>query len=362
MNALEAQIKISPFLQCVSNLNSPKEKARACIALAAAILIFIFGGYCPVSAQQNAAVSEKGDSTKTNGNYRIGAGDILRVTVVKQALLSVDGVRVGNDGTIRLPMLDASITAACLTEVELAEAVNEKYRKYLINPQVYVAVTQYNANPVALVGAVNSPGRFQLQRETRLLELLTFVNGPSPNAGKTIQIIRDPKLVSCRENVPGDFGQSSTRVEGEEQEIITLPLAEVMQGSEAANPFLRAGDIVRISEAEVEQAFIIGNVRAAATISLKEPVTLSKAIAMAGGIAPGANIEKIKISRQQPNSLVKNEFIVNLKEINKRNQDDVMLQANDIIDVPGESGTRKFIKDVFRTVVPAVTRIPIVIP
>jgi polysaccharide biosynthesis/export protein len=318
--------------------------------------IFLFGVCGSAHAQKQAET----DLPKMNGNYRIGVGDVLRVLVVKQNLLSVDGVRVGNDGTIRLPMLDAEITAACLTEAELSAVITSRYKKYLLNPQVYVAVREFNANPVALVGAVVAPGRFQLQRPTRLLELMSYVNGPAPNAGKTVQIIRSPSPFRCAQNVTANPEKNAAQTD--EQEIIALPLAEVLKGNENVNPFLQAGDIVRVTEAELEQAFVIGNVKSAVTINLRDPVTLSKAIAMAGGVAPGANIDKIKISRQQPNSLSKTEVIVSLKEINKRNQEDILLQPNDIVDVPGASGTRKILRDIFRAVVPVVTRVPVIVP
>lgn len=329
-----------------------------CIFSAIAVFICLFGASLSSPAQKQT----EPELPKMNGNYRIGVGDVLRVMVVKQNLLSVDGVRVGNDGTIRLPMLDAEITAACLTEAELSAAITNKYKKYILNPQVYVAVREFNANPVAFVGAVVAPGRFQLQRPTRLLELLTFVNGPASNAGKNVQIIRNPKQFQCGQNETKTTEMNAGEINAAEQEIISLPLAEVLKGGENFNPLLQSGDIIRIAEAELEQAFVIGNVKSAATINLREPVTLSKAIAMAGGIAPGANIEKVKISRQQPNTLAKTEIIVNLKDINKRSQDDILLQPNDIVDVPGASGTRKFLRDIFRTVIPVVTRVPVVIP
>lgn len=324
------------------------------------IAVFIFLAVAsPAALAQNAAGSS--DSLKPGGNYQIGVGDVLQILVVKQALLSADGVRVGGDGKIRLPMLETSISAACLTETELAAAIIEKYRKYLLNPQVYVAVKEYNANPIALLGAVNTPGRFQLQRPTRLLELLTFVNGPSANAGKTVQIIRNLRANRCRQ-VLFVVAKNSDSPDEEAQEIISLPLAKVLKGDESANPFLQSGDIIRVSEAEVVQAFVVGSVKSAAAINLKEPVTLSKAIAMAGGVAPDANIEKIKISRQQPNSLAKTELVINLKEINKRNQEDILLQPNDIVDVPGASGTKKLFRDIFRTALPTIARVPVSVP
>lgn len=320
------------------------------------VLILLFS-LCPFVQAQAVAPT---DLPKMNDNYKIGVGDVLQVMVVKQTLLSLDGVRVSNEGTIRLPMLEADIRAACLSETELSSEVTSRYKKYLLNPQVFVAVREYNANPIAFVGAVNAPGRFQLQRPMRLLELLTRVNGPAPNAGKTIQIIRSSEASRCTQNAAKPATDAA--VDETTQEIISLPLAEVIKGNEVFNPFVQSGDILRIAEAQLEQAFVVGNVRAAATINLREPVTLSKAIAMAGGATPDAKTERIKISRQSPDSLAKTELVVNLKDINKHLQDDILLQPNDIVDVPGASGTKKFIKDIFRTVIPAVTRVPIIIP
>lgn len=287
-------------------------------------------------------------------NYRIGIGDVLSVLVPKNQLLSTDTVRVGNDGAIRLPMLEGSIRAKCLTEAELSTEVTQRYKKYLLDPQVYVTIREFNSNPVAVVGAVNQPGRFQLQRPIRLLDLMTYVNGVSPNAGRDVRIIRSPYSQSCSAN------QTGFDSEGEEDEqIITLSISKVMDGDESANHYIYAGDIIQVSDAE--QAYIIGNVRRAVPVSLKEPVTLSSAIAMAGGVTDGAQIKKIKIMRQEEDSLNKTELIVNLKDINQRKAEDVLLQPNDIVEVPGPSGTKKFLRDIFRTIVPVIRRgVPII--
>jgi polysaccharide export outer membrane protein len=292
-----------------------------------------------------------GQAVTADPNYRIGVGDVLSVLVPKNQILSTDTVRVGNDGTIRLPMLDGNIGAKCLTEAELSEEVTKRYKKYLLNPQVYVTVREFNSNPVAVVGAVNAPGRFQLQRPVRLLALLTYVNGASANAGRDVRIIRGQNSQSCLS------GQTGGEPEADEQ-IITLPLAAVMTGGETANPFVYPEDVIQVSEAE--QAYIIGSVARAIPITLKEPVTLSKAIAMAGGVSAGAQINKVKIMRQEAGSLNKTELIVNLGDINQRKAEDVLLQPNDIVEVPGPSGKKKLLRDIFRTMVPAVTRtIPI---
>jgi len=332
--------------------------AVKCFLTASAINAVLFFACHPLIAQNQV----EADLVKTNSNYRIGVGDVLRVTVIKQELLSVDGVRVSNEGTIRLPMLDAEISAACLTEAELTATITNRYKKYLLNPQIYVAVKEFNANPVAVVGAVVAPGRFQLQRPMRVLELLALVSGPAPNAGKDLQIIRNPAAEHCRNETMEVSEKSVDPVNEASQEIISLPLADVMKGNETVNLYIRAGDIIRVPEAQLLQAFVVGNVKAAVTVNLKEPITLSKAIAMAGGLSQGAKSEKIKISRQEANSLSKTEIIVNLKDINNRLADDILLQPNDIVDVPGPSATRRFLKDVFRSIIPVVTGVPIYLP
>jgi polysaccharide biosynthesis/export protein len=318
------------------------------IALAVFAILFVFCSL--ITAQDNPQIERL--------NYRIGVGDVLKVIVLKQQILSQDDVRVNNDGTIRLPMITENIPAICMTEAELSAEIAKRYKKYLLNPQIYVAVKEFNAYPVAVIGAVNTPGTFQLKSPTRLLKILSYVNGPSVNAGQNIQIIRDLKSKWCEQTSSNTTENSATESESNE-EILLFSLKEVLRGGESANPFVEAGDIIRVTEAELKQAFIIGNVKTPTILNLKEPVTLSKAIAMAGGFSQGAKIDKIKISRQAEDSLAKTEILVNLK--GKNNQEDILLQANDIIEVPGPKPPSR-LRRILESIIPAVTRVPILIP
>lgn len=319
------------------------------------ILILLLG-ICPLIQAQSSVQTKL---IEDDGNYKIGVGDVLKVDVLKQTILSQDSVRVSNEGTIRLPMLDAAVPAACLTEAQLSQEITERYKKYLLNPQVYVTVKEFNANPVAVGGAVMSPGIFQLKRPMRLLELLSHVNGPALNAGNTIQIIRSQGASRCAQK-SSESSDGSAVDEASQLEVISLSLSDVMKSSKNANPYLQGGDIIRVPEAELKQAFIIGSVKTPVTVNLKEPVTLSRAIAMAGGAVQGARIEKVKISRQTTGSLTPTEMLVNLKNINNSSQEDFLLQPNDVVDVPGPK--RSFLKSLLNGIIPAVTRMPVVIP
>ena len=307
--------------------------------------LFVIAGAVTVSAQNGsgttatktvaiaaatASATPVATGSNQNTNYRIGPGDVIDVTVSQSAALTKAGIRVNNQGMIQLPMLDQDIPAGCKTERELAEDIKEKYKKFVINPYVTVAIQQFNSNPVAVIGAVNTPGRFQLQRPVRLLELLTWVNGTAERAGSSIEILRNRSMPFCD-------GPQMVMTDGAGDELITLSIADTFKGTEGANPYVRAGDIIRIADAEVTRAYVVGNVKnTSAIINLKEPVTLSQAIAIAGGLAPGAKADKIIIRRRLNGSINPTEITANLKEINLRKKDDILLQSNDIVEVPGQ--------------------------
>lgn len=323
--------------------------------LAVVVILFL-----SVFAHSSYGQQVSGSSETENENYRIGPGDVIDILISKnsknETTLSRTGVQVSNQGNIQLVML-GDIQAACLTEKELAEQIRDKYKRYLVTPYVIVAVKEFNSTPVMVVGAINSPKEYQLRRPMRLLEILTSANGPSKNAGPTVQIIRNLDAHNCRQ-------KNSTDAETSEQ-LVTYNLAEIFKGDNQYNPFVQTGDVVRVLEAEEAkqvQAYLIGNVMSAKTIDLKEPVTLTQAIAMAGGTSPGAQTEKIKISRQIPGSLSKTQVIINLKEINKRNEGDILLQPNDIIEVPGPNATKKLLRGLLEGIIPSMTRLPFPIP
>jgi polysaccharide export outer membrane protein len=291
-------------------------------------------------------------SLNINLNYKIGPGDVIDVIVSKNETLSRSGLRVTNQGTIQLPMLDTDLPAACMTERQLADTIKERYRKYLVDPYVNVAVREFNASPVAVIGAVNAPGRFQLQRQYRLVELLALVNGPSASAGTSAEILRYGNLPYC------DGSKLIVPVEPRE-ELLSIVLDDAFKGGDAANPIVMAGDIVRVSTADQTNAYIQGLVKSSMTIPLnKEPVTLTQAIAMAGGVTEGAQLDKVLIRRPIPGSVNRSDVLVNVKEIRQGKRDDVLLQPNDIVEVPGATGAKKIFSDIFKKIIPSLTNLP----
>ncbi|HEV3469099.1 MAG TPA: polysaccharide biosynthesis/export family protein [Pyrinomonadaceae bacterium] len=311
--------------------------ALACGLLAVAAL----------SAAAQARVEPASAASSSGEPYRIGPGDVLEVRVFNRPQLSREAVRVEGDGTIRMPLVEGEIRAACLTEAELAQEIARRYLKYLKNPQVDIYLKEFNSTPVAVLGAVTTPGRFQLQRRVRLLELLSYAGGPTERAGRNIQVVHSAPPLVC--------GAGPTAAAAEGGEVSSFRLDETLLGDAAANPFVRPGDIVTVTEAE--QAYVVGNVLKPTMIPLKERVTVSQAIAMAGGTLPDTQSERVRIVRQE-RAGGKTEIIVDLKAISRRRAEDVALQANDIVEVPTASGKR-FLRTLLGSAVPSAARLPV---
>ena len=282
--------------------------------------------------------------------YRIGTGDVLEIRVFNRPQLSRDAVRVDGRGLVAMPLIDEEIRAACKTESELAHEIATRYLKYQRNPNVSVFVKEFNSQPVAVIGAVNQPGRFQLQRRVRLLELMAFAGGPSERAGGRVDIIRTADATCRTSNAMPDRGNSVST------DLISFKLADALSGDDKANPYVQPGDIVSMPEAE--QAFVVGNVLKPTSINLKEPVTVSRAIAIAGGVMPDTKLNRIRIVRQSPRSGTKMEIFVDLEAIDKRQAEDIALQSGDIVDVEA-SGSKRFLRTLLSVIAPAAASVPV---
>lgn len=286
--------------------------------------------------------------------YRIGPGDILDIKVFNKPQFNREGVRVDPRGMIRMPLIKEEITAACQTEEQLETRITELLKEYIREPQVTVQIKEYQSEPVAVLGAVRAPSRFQLQRRVRLLELLTFVSGPTDNAGRTVQVVHTGPRVVC------EASPSAREAESAASAIDSYQLTDTLRGDEKSNPYIQPGDVVSIAVAD--QVFVIGNVVHPTSIALTEPMTVSRAIAMAGGTAIDTKKTAIHIVRQTPGTTDKKEILVDLEAINHHKAEDVVLIANDIVDVPA-SGGKRFLRSLMGAVVPSVGQLPVrVIP
>ena len=273
--------------------------------------------------------------------YRVGPGDVLDIRVFNRPELSGER-RVTEAGKIRLPFIE-EFQAACLTEAEVAQQIAAKYKKFLRDPQVDVFVKEYKSLPVAVIGAVNQPARFQLQRRVRLLELLSYAGGPSNRAGTFVHIIHSNDYDFCHTNqinAPLAEGSPATDdTDGGKISILTalssVNLRDLLGGKLDANMYVQPGDIVSVPEAD--QIYVTGAVNRPGAYALTTKITLTQAIGLAGGINMEGAQGRVRLVRQESNSDKRTETVYNLKDINKRKIEDITLMPNDIIEVPNST-------------------------
>jgi polysaccharide export outer membrane protein len=301
------------------------------------LLLFVFADTFAQQPVPELAASSAAPAKRTaeDTRYRIGPGDVLAINVRKAPELSGQ-VRVDQRGMIRIPMIEGEIRAACRTEAELAGEIARLYLEYKTNPNVEVYVADFQSRPVAVIGAVNAPGQFRLQRQVRLLELLSFAAGPSQLAGRVINVIHTGGPNPCATSTAGT--ETTASVLGA---VTVYQLNDTLKGNEDSNPFVQPGDMVSLPDAD--QVFVIGHVNAPRAIPLKDKtITLSRAIAMAGGPARDGQTSKIRIIREI-NGVEKQELIVDLKAIQQQRAVDIPLVPNDVIEV-GTSTSKQLIQ------------------
>ena len=276
------------------------------------------------SSAEESAVDAQGIK-----NYLIGPGDILDVRVFGQSDLNAT-VEVDSDGNISsLPFLESPISAKCRTEKEVQKEIIKAYSKYLKNPQVSVRIGERKSRqPATVFGAVRQPTRVTMQRRIRLNELMVVSGGFTDRASGTIQIFHTEPLM-CPQ--PGEEALAAP-IDDTKAPFEIIKISELRSGTAIANPVIRPGDYVLVTEAE--PVYIMGSVTSPQGIYLRDQLTLSRALAMVGGARKEAKISDVRIYRQKPGATSQETIKVDYGAIKKNQKPDFILQAFDIVEVP----------------------------
>jgi len=137
----------------------------------------------PSSQNQNAKSAAPSDA------FTIGASDVLLIHVMHEPELT-GKYDVGPDGMISMT-LAGPVKAAGMTGVQLADAIREKLKDTIRNPEVSVQVTQVNSRKFILQGEVRRPGAYALITPMTVLEALSLGQGFTDWANtKKIYVLR----------------------------------------------------------------------------------------------------------------------------------------------------------------------------
>ncbi len=114
------------------------------------------------------------------GGYKLQPGDLLQVVVWKETDLQSEVV-IRPDGGISFA-LAGDMQAAGRTTDELRAELELRVRKLVPDAVVTVQVKAANGNRIYVIGKVNKPGDFALNRPIDVMQALSLAGGATPFA------------------------------------------------------------------------------------------------------------------------------------------------------------------------------------
>jgi polysaccharide biosynthesis/export protein len=250
---------------------------------------------------------------------KIAPNDLIAVSVYDSPELTRT-VRVGEDGTIRFPMLKKPVATEGLMPAQLETVLADalKDAEILVDPVVTVTILEYDSRPISVLGAVRKPITFQAASKVTLIDALAKAEGLSPDAGPEI-LLSKPRT-------------------GLVQRIPVRWLIDNADHPEL-NARLIGGEEIRVPEAR--KIYVTGNVKKPGGIPVRDGTENSvlKLLAMVEGVAPYA-AKVAWVYRLQDDGQPRTEIPIELSKILDRKSPDVPLLPDDILYVPDAKGVR----------------------
>ncbi len=249
-------------------MNARTTPAGLVLALSAALLLPAL----PAQAQTPAA----SPAAAAAAEYRLGAGDVIRISVYQVPDLSLEA-RLSEAGVISYPLL-GSLRLGGLSVAQAEQTIADGLLKgnFVKQPQVSVLVVQVRGNQASVLGQVNRPGRYPLETAgLRLTELLATAGGVAPTGADTVT------LVGTRGGKP--FRQ-------------TVDLPALFRGGEGSDPVIEHGDAIYVERAPL--VYIYGEVQRPGALRLERGMTLLQALAAGGGLTQRGTEKGIRVHRK----------------------------------------------------------------
>lgn len=209
-------------------------------------------------------------------DYVLGAGDMVRITVYEHPDLSTV-VRVSQAGSINFPLVGEVFIAGLgerAAELKLSELLEQG--GFVKSPQINLIVEQYRSQQVSVLGEVNKPGMYAIDRGNRLMDLLAMAGGVNASGGESAVLIKKG---------------------GNESPGHPIDLFRLLQkGDMTQNVEVADGDIIYIPRMDV--FYIYGETQRPGSYRLQRDMTVMQALSMGGGLTPRGTQRGIEIKRK----------------------------------------------------------------
>ena len=326
--------------------------------------------------QANERIQELSRSVRQQPHdYVIGSGDVLDIEVFDVKELSRE-VRVSQTGSIGIPLVPVRLHVAGLTETQTEQKIAEVLEAdgLVSHAQVSVNVKERRSKPITVVGAVMHPMVYQADGPSTLLEVLAQAGGIAQDAGDTVIVTRpmQPSYIpegNAASSEPPEIGPEAplpvaakpdtvpsaaqnaqaptpsspvaSTAAGHAANTITINLNQLVETGDTENNIpLQAGDVVTVPHAGI--VYVLGAVGKPGGFVLandRGQMSTLKILALAGGLNRTAKSSRAVIIRKDSEGK-QHEVSVDLKKVEKRQTEDVLLQPSDILYVP-DSGAKQ---------------------
>ena len=155
--------------------------------------------------------------------YKIGVGDILKISTWKEEDLTVKSAMVRSDGVITFPLLD-DIRAENLTTVELKKIIEEKLSEFVESPNVTITLLNPTSQKFYILGEIKKTGEYPLIKKLTAMQAFALAGGFTEWASKN-------KIILYR------------RVGGNEKTII-INYKDILNGDFSKDILLQADDTI----------------------------------------------------------------------------------------------------------------------
>ncbi|VVP68404.1 polysaccharide biosynthesis/export family protein [Pseudomonas sp. B21128] len=128
-------------------------------------------------------------AAETLTDYKLAAGDVLRITVFGEPELSFKKIRLNDAGTFSYPFL-GEVVARGLTPNQVEQKIVEGLKQgYLVDPKVSLSQIEYR--PFYINGEVQKPGSYPFQPGLTLEKAIALGGGLTERASmKRVTILR----------------------------------------------------------------------------------------------------------------------------------------------------------------------------
>lgn len=239
-------------------------------------LAFAVAGFTAAQAQAQAQNQTAAQEVRKM-EYRLGAGDTIRVNVFQNPDLTLE-TRVSENGTVTYPLIgEVKLGGLGIGEAERTIAGKLRDGGYVRQPQVNILVTQVRGNQVSVLGLVGKPGRYPIETfNTRVSDMLASAGGIAPTGADSLIItgVREGKSFKKEIDIPSLFmGDNSP------------------QDLEVA-----AGDVIYVHRAPMY--YIYGEVQKAGSYRLERDMTVLQALAQGGGLTARGTERGMRLHRR----------------------------------------------------------------